>query len=268
MFAEANSARIDHFEAKIWSAISRKEEDVFPPEDKLVLHARRDVKAFPFLEDIATWAENSYGFKFGNLRPAMQMNQQEYDMLTTVEEIPMLFQKLEKAGRENVLADMKSVGYSLTSIEVLTRVSDVLLSVQETDLDKKIPHFKLSQGMFRTLAVIIYLEYLISRKRPATVVIDDFGEGLDFARSTKLAELVFQKCEKHGVQLVVTSNDSFLMDVVDLKYWNVLRRKGKVVSGLNWKNNQALFEDFRFTGLSNFDFFSSNFVAQKSLEPA
>jgi hypothetical protein len=54
----------------------------------------------------------------------------------------------------------------------------------------------------------------------------------------------------------------FLMDVVDLKYWNVLRRNGQVVTAINAKNHPNLFEDFKFTGLSNFDFFASDYIAQ------
>nr|WP_305070031.1 ATP-binding protein [Flavobacterium covae] len=139
------------------------------------------------------------------------------------------------------------------------------INIKEENVDKFIPHYKLSQGMFRALAVIVYVQYLISRKRPSTIIIDDLCEGLDYERATKLGKLIFDKCLSNDIQLIATSNDSFLMEVVDLKYWNVLVREGKKVKAINKESNSTLFEDFRFTGLSNFDFFSSNFIKSQSL---
>lgn len=52
------------------------------------------------------------------------------------------------------------------------------------------------------------------------------------------------------------------MDVVDLKYWNILQRKGDKVTAINIYNSPELFEDFEFTGLNNFDLFSSDFIAR------
>ena len=52
------------------------------------------------------------------------------------------------------------------------------------------------------------------------------------------------------------------MDVVDLEYWNILQRQGSDITSINVKNNPELFSSFRFTGLSNFDFFSSDYIAR------
>ena len=95
---------------------------------------------------------------------------------------------------------------------------------------------------------------------PSTLLIDDLCEGLDYERSTKLGKLVFEYCEKNNIQLIASSNDSFLMDVVDLKYWNILQRDETKVVAINKTNNPELFENFKFTGLSNFDLFSSDFI--------
>ena len=92
---------------------------------------------------------------------------------------------------------------------------------------------------------MIYLEYLIYRKKPATIVIDDLCEGLDYERATKLGKLVFNKCMNTNIQLIATSNDSFLMDVVDIKYWNVLQREGKTVTAINIQTHEALFKKFK-----------------------
>jgi hypothetical protein len=75
--------------------------------------------------------------------------------------------------------------------------------------------------------------------------------------------MIFSLCQENNIQLIAASNDMFLMDVVELEYWNVLQREGSVVTALNEKNSPDLFESFKFTGLSNFDFFSSDFIPQK-----
>jgi hypothetical protein len=91
-------------------------------------------------------------------------------------------------------------------------------------------------------------------------VIDDICEGLDYERSTQLGKLVFEKLTKNNIQAIVTSNDSFLMNVIDIKYWNVLRREGNTIKALNYQNNREQFDKFRMTGLSNFDFFTSKYA--------
>jgi hypothetical protein len=50
------------------------------------------------------------------------------------------------------------------------------------------------------------------------------------------------------------------MDVVDLEYWQVLLRDKNIISTINPKNSKELFREFKMTGLSNFDLFSSNFI--------
>ena len=240
-------------------------EFVYPPDSKLVIHSNRDVKKYPFLEDIANWAEQSYGFKFGNISPYSLLNQQEYDLLTAVEDIPTLFKSLNNDDKAQILSDFNSIGYRIEKVNVQDKGEITIIYVKEEGIDKPIPHFKLSQGMFRALAVIVYIQYLISRKRPATIIIDDLCEGLDYERATKLGRLIFDKCLTNEIQLIATSNDSFLMEVVELKYWNVLTREGKQVEGLNSISRPEVFEDFKFTGLSNFDFFSSNFLKSQGI---
>jgi AAA15 family ATPase/GTPase len=247
--------------AKIRNYLDNKNfEDVYPPSNKLAVHTNRDLKKYPFLEDIANWAEQSYGFKFGNISPYSRLNQQEYDLLTAVEDIPTLFKSLKKEDKEKIISEFNTLGYFISDITAQDKAESVVIFVKEAGIDKVIPHFKLSQGMFRALAIIVYLQYLVSRKKPVTVIIDDLCEGLDYERAVKLGELVFDKCKNNDIQLIATSNDSFLMDVVDLKNWNLLVREGKQVSGINYKTNPEIIENFKFTGLSNFDFFSSSFI--------
>ncbi|QYS90852.1 ATP-binding protein [Flavobacterium covae] len=77
---------------KIKNFINKGQFDyIYPPDNKLIIHTNRDIKKYPFLEDIVNWADQSYGFKFGNISPYSLLNQQEYDLLTAVEDIPTLF---------------------------------------------------------------------------------------------------------------------------------------------------------------------------------
>lgn len=240
-------------------------ETIVPPANKLVLHTRRDVRAYPYLEKIALWAENSHGFKFGNISPTAFLNMQEYDLLMAVEDIPALFMSLSlrQASINRIKQEFNNLGYNISRIWVNNNGQNTLLLVQEEGINKPLPHFKLSQGMFRSLAMIIFLEYLIVVKRPQTIIIDDLCESLDYERSTKLGKLIFDKCQQNHVQLICTSNDGFLMDVVDIDNWNVLQRNGTQVTAINTQTHPSIFEDFQFTGLSNFFFFTSNYIAQK-----
>lgn len=246
--------------------VTQKNDTIYPPKNKLTLHVNRDVRKYPYLEDISNWAENCYGFKFGNISPYSKLNEQEYDLLTAVEDIPNLFKSLKKESILKIITDFNSLGYEVSDISSQDKVEYSILYVKEKNISKALPHYKLSQGMFRTLAILVYVEYLISRKKPALIIIDDFCEGLDYDRARKLGSLIFSKCENTDIQLVATSNDSFLMDEVDIKYWNILRRNGKKITCLNLQNSQNLFRKFRLTGLSNFDLFSSDFLLQTQNE--
>jgi ABC-type Na+ transport system ATPase subunit NatA len=114
--------------------------------------------------------------------------------------------------------------------------------------------------MFRALSVLILLNYAAIASRPSCIIIDDIGEGLDFERSCKLIDVIRKKAAASDVQLVVSTNDKFVMNEVPLEEWSVLRRQGNHVSVLNHDNSRAIFEEFRFTGLSNFSFFEMDFV--------
>ena len=114
----------------------------------------------------------------------------------------------------------------------------------------------MSQGMYRAFSLIIIVEYLLRLKKECTVVIDDLGEGLDFERSSKLTKIMIDKIKNSTIQLIMTSNDRFLINSVDIKYLNLLERKAHLVESFNIKNSRKLFEDFKYTGLNNFDLFS------------
>ena len=252
------------------SATMRSESDghlagFYPPNDRLVLQVRRDTKDFPFLENIADWEKNSHSFKFGNIAPKQWANVQDFGQLMSSEDVPTFFQDLSAKDVNTVISEMNNIGFKIISINREQRTDTSVLIIREENLDKPIPHYNLSQGMFRAISLIIFLQYLISQKKPAMVLIDDLCEGMDYDRGRKLGKLIFDKCTSNDIQLISTSNDNFLMDVVDIECLNVLRRNGKTVTSINYFNHPDLFNEFALTGFSNFDFFSSNYLAKHNL---
>ncbi|WP_163631849.1 AAA family ATPase [Paludibacter sp. 221] len=234
-------------------------EIISPPNNKLTLHVRRDIKEHPYFEKIMQWAENSYGIVFneadfigGRGKKPYLMVQGEglYDMLNS----------LSEESVERVIKAASIMEYSITKIEAV----DDVKAVRFYEKDVKIPlwDFNLSKGMFRTLHLLIFLEYLSTLKAPQMLAIDDFCEGLDYERATKLGKYVFDFCLEHDIQLIASSNDSFLMGVVDVKYWNILQREGSIVKAINYQNNPELFDNFELIGLNNFDLFSSDYIAR------
>ena len=71
---------------------------------------------------------------------------------------------------------------------------------------------------------------------------------------------MFDFCKEQDIQLLATTNDSFLMDTVDIKYWTVLSRKVGVVTAISESTHPDLFRQFKMMGLNNFDLFASDFI--------
>jgi AAA15 family ATPase/GTPase len=230
-----------------------------PPSQKLAISSINDIVRYPQTAEILNWAENSYGFEFSY---SSKYSFSRNELLNVIDDIPDLYDSLTQKQKNTVIENLNILGFKISAIEVkkLHYISRTYLLLSEKGLKYLIYHDDLSQGMSRALSLIIYLEYLIGRRNPATIVIDDFAEGLDYIRAKELGKLAFQKCSKKNVQLIVTSNDSFLMDTIDIDYWNVLQRDGKIVKAINKQNHPKLFEDFVYEGTSNFNFFSSSYL--------
>ena len=245
---------------RIYSELEEKYLHVTPPGDKLLVQVRRDVLDHSYIEDLNDWAENVYGFTFSNFHPILQPGETKDDKLSSFENVASLFQGLNGASVEGVVRMMKELGFPVEGVQSHPVYEDVLY-IRERGLEKAIPHNYLSQGMYRALALAIFLQHLFQNRKPATIIVDDLGEGLDYKRAKRLGRLLFEEMEQRNVQLLASSNDNFLMDVVDISYWNVLVRDGgATVRGFNAKNAKEKFEEFRYTGLSNFDLLASNFL--------
>ena len=183
-------------------------------------------------------------------------------------------QNLSDSFGESVVSDMSRVGYKLEEVDVRVDEGIALqvalpspplqcLSVKESDLDGWISQRDMSQGMFRTLSLLIQLNFCSISSLPSCILIDDIGEGLDYERSSNLIDLLVQKATSSSTQLIMSTNDRFIMNNVPLKYWSVIDRSQNKAKFYNYRNSKDMFDEFDFSGLSNFDFFASRFHEAK-----
>lgn len=249
------------------------------PKNELVAY-RRDEIQFPYLEDLFIWASNTRHFRFSkeqekltlalidsNKAPTESFNLKEGNQAIEI------FRLAKGKYRENyvklLVDDLNSIGYDVSdidtgvlhSIKVDTPMGNKVigLRVKENDREGITDQNEMSDGMFRALSILIHYNYYILEKKNLNILIDDIGEGLDFERSSKLIKLLIEKSNNNHIQLIMSTNDKFVMNHTSLEYWQAISRNGGVVQMFNKHNSAKEFEDFRFTGLNNFDFFSTDF---------
>jgi len=254
-----------------------------PPED-IAAVVRRDAIQHTFLESLHIWGSSVRHYYFGsslgkeNLAVLTQNADNKLDMNTL--NLIIFYLKAEKElgeqFKQSIMRDMGRVDYDIEEIGVQAPVSIriegnlpgslVGLYVKEKDLAGITDQLSMSQGMFRVFSILIHLNYFQMTKQPTCILIDDIGEGLDFARSCLLIDLLREKAKTSGVQLVLSTNDRFVMNRIPLEEWSVLQRCGSTVRVLNYENSRDLFEEFKFTGLSNFSFLEMDFASGSPVE--
>jgi predicted ATPase len=136
----------------------------------------------------------------------------------------------------------------------------VSLAIKEKDLPGAVEQHTVSQGMFRALSLIIQLNFGLMSRRAACILVDDIGEGLDFERSCAIIDLLRRKARDSAVQLIMSTNDRFVMNKVPLEEWCLLQRTGNKVCVRNYRNSKEAFDRFKVTGLNNFDFLATDFI--------
>ena len=248
--------------------------------------ARRDSIQHPFFEPLYDWGSSLRHYQFGT-----PMGKQHYAVLTDKgnnqpdgrnpnEVVGIYRQAVKEFGSEfeqSVIEDMVFLGYEIESIQTDQPISIQLetsgspldlisLNVKEKSLKGVTDQNSMSQGMFRALSILVQVTYSQMAKKAGCILIDDIGEGLDFDRSCRLINILRAKANKSSVQLILSTNDRFVMNEVPLKEWSVLQRESSHVRVRNYENSREIFEDFRFTGLSNFSFLEMDFINEPPLE--
>lgn len=259
-----------------------------PPESELAVLIRRDAIQHPYLERLHEWAAATRHYTFGtplgreNLALIVKGGPEPDDR--DANQVVGIFRKAYKEFGDNfveaVKMDMAEMQYQIDDIKAVSPQNVKMvpsitgeaelscIGIKEEGLDRVIDQTEMSQGMFRALSILIQVNYSQMAKRASCILIDDIGEGLDFERSTRLIAVLRKKAADSSFQLIMTTNDRFVMNNVPLTEWLVLQRQGGNVRVRNYKNSQKLFDDFRFTGLSNFSFLEMDFIGNnEGLEP-
>ena len=254
------------------------------PENEVAAFARRDSIQHRYLEDLYSWGKSVRRYNFGTqlgqdvlavfvdtkgVEERIKLN------LKDTNSVVAIFKNGEKdfasEFTDPIIRDMGSIGYELEEIGIATPEGLIVeskipipsapvgLYVQESDLKGRTYHNEISQGMFRALSLIIQVAYSQLTGIPSCILIDDIGEGLDYERSSALIKLLIERAKEASIQLIMATNDRFVMNNVPLEYWSVVQRVGGISRIYNYRNSPKLFDDFALTGLNNFDFFSSKY---------
>jgi len=268
----------------IYSAKTQAMDEFSIPNDVLVLGAKRDRIQHPFVEIFHEWSSRVRYYAFSSSLGRDQLAQMPELMALENADAAVdhsrLYDVYSRGYRqwgvpfdEMILRDLGRLGYDCEDVGMdqwappgLTGLQLAAIYVKERSLPGRTFQSLMSQGMFRALGMVIHLTYATFAKESRTVLVDDIGEGLDFERANAFVKLLTERCQELELQLFMTSNDRFVMNSVALDDWCILRRDGTRVSGVNQRNAPDVFKKFKYSGLSNFDFFSSRYFESQTLE--
>jgi len=259
------------------------------PQNQLMAVVRRDEYQHPQLDSLYNWGNSLCYYRFGTdfgKTVATSANAASHEHILQskplVEDPATIFHATEaRFGndyKEMILQDMDYLGYPCEDVSMcpipgvsINGTAPLILQVKEKNLLCQTTQHGMSQGMYRAFALIVHINANILWTQSSMVgrspqlgdspmiVIDDIGEGLDHERSKKLIGMLIEKAKANNIQLVMSSNDRYVMNDVPLEYWNVLHRVGSVVKAFNYSNSKDKFDEFEYSGLSNFDFFASEY---------
>lgn len=279
-------------EGTIWAEGLKTDMKFQTPQTELAVIKRRDKIQHPFLEDIYQWSNSLRFYEFGtplgrdivaHLPPSIDLLRNETDFKNYEYVIGIFAVGKKDIGdkfSKTVIDDMNQIGYDILDIGIKVPsllFADIsssngqnnlpqLLFVKERDLKSITEQSEMSQGMFRALSLFIQINYSLLASKPSCIVIDDIGEGLDYQRASSIISLLVEKAKTGLVQLIMTTNDQFIMNGVPLEYWSVIERRSGSAKLHNIFNSEEKIKQFEFIGLNNFDFFTSNFYLQETTE--
>jgi predicted ATP-dependent endonuclease of OLD family len=245
--------------------------------DTLTLQQRRDALQHPYIVALADWAKGALTYFFNRsftnhelitlsyINSPSNSNQNAAGEL--IASYARAFQKFKEPYDRAIIADMKAIGYNLDDVGadhasslMGLQVPDEVISMYVVESDRpdhKISQGAMSQGMFRALGLICQVNAAAFAKEHTLILIDDIGEGLDYERSVGLLDVLMRHSKDSNIQVILTTNDRFIMNSVPLENWSYLKRDKSIVRAYTSRSNPEKFENFKFLGLSNFDFFTS-----------
>lgn len=235
-----------------------KEDTINPPSNKLIIQTQRDTTKFPEFETVIGWAEQTRGFSFSDLTSITAYGIP--NMFLESIKFSELYEKIDQEKEDFIVSTMRELGYKINEISKFESSQHKIIFLNEEGVSMPLLPYVLSNGMVRVFYILTYMAYIATVEGAKTFLVDDLGEGLDFSRSSKLSKIMFDYCESNGIQLIVTSNDNFLMNAVDLNNWIILQRNGYKVTSYSQTTHRDMFIKFRKMGLNNFDMLSTDFV--------
>lgn len=248
-------------------------------DEILVTASRQDKMQHPWLVEFAQWAKSCRHYDFSrefsteraiSINDFARIHQHPEQLPTDKDDVVSTYTKQfrihGKRFDDAVIADMRSLGFMINEVgagDVATlipglQLDAVMLFIKEDGVPARIPQAMMSQGLFRTLGLIIQINAQALSNNNQLTLIDDIGEGLDYERSSHLIKLLIEKSRNHSWQLIMTSNDRQIMNGIPIEQWCILERVAQEVRAFTKENSRESFEEFQFTGLSNFDFFRSH----------
>ncbi|MCK9294956.1 MAG: ATP-binding protein [Desulfobulbaceae bacterium] len=272
-------------EGEIWAEEIGKNIRFQTPSSELAVVARRDNIQHNFFEPLYMWGSSLRIYRFGSslgkeymavIDSKLENNEDESDQNKVIGIYQLAVKKFGEEFKKIMISDMEEINYDIEEIGIKTPVSVRFVSgppgdvvcfyVKEKDLSGITDQTSMSQGMFRVLSILIQINYSQLANKASCILVDDIGEGLDFDRSCRLIKLLRNKADCSGVQLILSTNDRFVMNNVPLEEWSVIQREGGHVHVRNYENSKKLFEEFKFTGLSNFSFLELDFINEAIIE--
>lgn len=255
-------------EKKIYSETEHRYEELDIASDEVII-SLYEQKKYPYLSEIFEWgnALRKYGFT-NHYEKNLLLKQEEIEGARFQEGIDPdnIIQTFYNGAKEfgqdfvdTIITDMKRLEYIISRISIEKGKAGSGIAVKEEELSEATSQVEMSQGMFRALSFIIQLNFALYSKTSVCLLVDDLGEGLDYSRSKSLIDMLIYKINDSNIQVFITTNDRYVMNKIPIRYWSILERKPKTSIIYNYRNSKDVFEDFKYTGLNNFDFLATDF---------
>ena len=243
----------------------------FEAKDFQLVVSLCDMTDTPYFKHIVLWGESLKNYLFANqleknrlVKDYTQIDGDDHDIDDPDVLIYIFHKGRDMHGAEfvsEIIENMQALGYAISGIDIREERCGYGIVIEEEG-EYMVSQREMSQGMFRALALFIMLSYARLNDLSLCVLVDDMGEGLDFDSSKKMMDIVTKKVQKSNIQFFMTTNDRQVMNQISLRFWSVIDRQHNKSVFYDYTNSTDTFEDFKYTGLNNFDFLVSDFYKE------
>jgi AAA15 family ATPase/GTPase len=215
----------------------------------------RDCKQHPFLEELYQWSKTVF-FVGEHLSVKSQFNS-----AFTVDIFRKAKEKFGKDFVQSIISDMSELDYPLAEVGIKNfspvtydyHQSIAKIYIKEIESCVAIDNSQMSKGMFYVLKFFIHFNYFLHCGIPACLLIDNFGTGLDYSRSSLLTKRLIKKIEGTSLQLIVTTTNRFVVDAIPIQYLSIIENGSGLFNLSNIYNSPEKFELIRLIGLNHSD---------------